>query len=174
MPEAPASFSRSKTELLRGAWRLPAIAARLALDSLSLFVLKTPVPRMLERIVLRPSRAEFHPPTPAERARLAQVWRVATLCLNYLFFSAKPCLRRCLLLLAWCRKRGVRATLVIGVAKHGAELKGHSWIELEGMAVHENPAHLKIYRPLITASSQEGLTFHSQPERDTQIAFSGC
>lgn len=90
MPEEPAPPIESRLVLLRGAWRVPVIALRLGLDSLSLFLLRTPVPAMLRRRLERPAGAAFHPPTVEERRQLGRLWRLCTLCLNYLFFLPAP------------------------------------------------------------------------------------
>lgn len=174
MPEEPAPPFEPRLVLLREAWRVPGILLRLGLDSLSLFVLRAPVPAMLQRLVDRPARAAFHSPTPAERGQLGRLWRLCTLCLNYLFFSSRPCLRRCLYLFAWCRKKGIQATLVIGVAKQDHDLQGHSWIELAGEPLYEDLERLGRYQPMITADSRGGLNFHSQPAREHPIALSDC
>ena len=174
MQEVSPTPSRSMLELIQGAWRLPGIAFLLAAYKASIFIIKTPVPQVLEKILVRRSETTFHNPTYAEQVQLGQLWRLSTLCLNYLFFSSKPCLCRCLFLLRWCCKRGIHANLVIGVAKDGAVLKGHSWIELEGTPFYEDSTLVKVYQPLITASSKVGISFNSKKQMVQGDAFPLC
>jgi hypothetical protein len=49
------------------------------------------------------------------------------------------CLAQSLTLLTWLRREGVPCALQIGVAKVGAELGAHAWIELDGVPVNDTP-----------------------------------
>jgi hypothetical protein len=174
MPYQPSDINRSKVELLKGAWRLPLIAFILTADHASLFWLNTPAPKLLRRILQSRPRADFHDPSPSEQEDLARLWRLATLCLRFLFFTSKPCLRRCLLLLRCCRRWGVRCGLVIGVSLNQGELKGHSWMLIGGRPFFELPESVSRYKPVLTAHSEGSLEYHFKNQSDRDYAAALC
>lgn len=57
----------------------------------------------------------------------------------------KPCLLRSYVLLNEALKRGISASICIGVLKDSDVLYGHSWIEVNGAPFMENPSLLKEY-----------------------------
>ena len=170
MPCDPAGINRSRAELIRGAWRLPWIAAVLIMDHIALFPLKTPAPKRLKNILRLEPKRDFHEPSRAECERLARVWRLAGFILRRVFRTSRPCLRRCMLVLRCCRRWGVCCGLVIGVDLQSGGLKGHSWIEFQGQPFLEDPASLMGFKPVLTAHSKGGMTYHFKGQRDRDYA----
>lgn len=62
---------------------------------------------------------------------------------------AGSCLSRSLTLLYLLRRRGVRGTLRIGVAKTNGRVDGHAWVEYHGRALNDSPSVALRYPPLI-------------------------
>lgn len=52
--------------------------------------------------------------------------------------DTSPCLVRCLVLYEICLRQKIPADLVIGAGKLGQELRGHAWIELNGLPYRES------------------------------------
>ena len=174
MPLDASPAFRSRLELVRRAWLLPWVAARLAAGQYALYLARRPVPEILEAVARRPAGGSFRAPTSAQRERLAVIRRLGTLCLRWLFFSSRPCLPRGLLLLGWCRDHGVLASLVIGVARQGAGLRGHCWLEIDGAPFFEDQSALAGFQPLIRASSRSGVSYAAQSAREDGHAIPLC
>lgn len=58
------------------------------------------------------------------------------------------CLHRSLVLHYWLRGDGLPSRLRIGVRSEGRSLQAHSWVELGGQAVNEQPAAVAAFTPL--------------------------
>jgi hypothetical protein len=61
------------------------------------------------------------------------------------------CLARSLALHWWLRSDGVPSSLKIGVAKEGAALRAHAWVDLDGVPVNGTPAEVAPFTPLTKA-----------------------
>lgn len=69
---------------------------------------------------------------------------------------AHNCLHRSLALQRMLLRRGVDARLRIGIGRKPALFPGHAWLEVEGLVVNDDPAHVSRYTPLnITESALE-------------------
>jgi hypothetical protein len=86
-----------------------------------------------------------HPASDQDRAVLQKAWRACNFFLNRILRTNKPCLRRTMVLYHWCRKHGVEAKLIVGFYKEGREIKGHSWLLLDGAPFNEDLEELKKY-----------------------------
>lgn len=62
------------------------------------------------------------------------------------------CLHRALALNYCLRRVGIPSSLRIGVRKEGAALRAHAWVELDGQLVHERPATVAAFTPLLRVS----------------------
>jgi hypothetical protein len=70
------------------------------------------------------------------------------------------CLARSLALHWWLRSEDLPSDLRIGVAKQGAALLAHAWVELGGSPVNERPAEVASFTPLTSMERSLG-TSHS-------------
>ena len=93
-----------------------------------------PLPRFLGMLRRYPTRSH---PSPA--VQTAELQRLAAA-----VFRRAPwrmtCLKQALVLLVLLRRRGLPATVRIGLATHGDALRAHAWIEHRGRVLLDDPA----------------------------------
>lgn len=115
----------------------------------SVLLLFRPVPQLIEAARKDLSPDSLREAQVDELIVLDKMWRGCGFILSRIFRSQKPCLRRSLVLHRWCCRRNIDATVVIGVHKNGRELKGHSWLIVNGQPFGERPDILAEYIPMI-------------------------
>jgi hypothetical protein len=73
--------------------------------------------------------------------------RLVSVTANNIPLKAK-CLKRCLVSLWILAGKGIRANLMIGVNKDGADLDAHAWLELDGQVLNESQNTKNEYKVL--------------------------
>ena len=68
---------------------------------------------------------------------------------------APTCLRRSVTLLRELRRRGMGATLHIGVRKTAGEVEAHAWVEVAGEVVNDDPDVVGTYLPMSTSRAEQ-------------------
>jgi hypothetical protein len=63
------------------------------------------------------------------------------------------CLHRSLVLNHWLLQEGLPSELLIGVRKEQQELKAHAWVELGGHVIHDSPAAIAQFTPLVSPTN---------------------
>lgn len=121
----------------------------LLLTYYSVLLLFIPVPKLIEAARRNLNQEQLREARADERVILDKMWRGCGFILSRIYRSDKPCLRRSLVLHRWCCRRNIDAALVIGFIKNGRELKGHSWLLLNGQPFGERAEDLLQYIPLI-------------------------
>ncbi len=109
----------------------------------SILLIFLPAPRIIGCFVK--VMTDKHSASDQDRVVLQKAWRACNYFLKRIFCSNKPCLRRTMVLYHWCRRHGVEAKLIVGFYKEGRELKGHSWLLLDGVPFNEDTEQLKKY-----------------------------
>ncbi|GAB4178181.1 MAG: hypothetical protein Kow0020_14210 [Wenzhouxiangellaceae bacterium] len=101
--------------------------------------------RRLRRLThrMRPSTAK--PPAPDRlAARVVALRRVSAR------LPGCYCLARSMALSWWLSARGVPHALRIGVRGNGRALHAHSWVEIDGVPVDDQPRNVSAFRHLTT------------------------
>lgn len=111
----------------------------------SLFLQFLPVPRLIESARRNLRQESLREADSSDKENLDKIWRGCGFILDRLFRTSKPCLRRTLVLHRWCCKQNIASTVVVGFLKNGRELKGHSWLLVNGEPFGERPADLERY-----------------------------
>lgn len=107
----------------------------------------TPVPSILSGLsALKKSERKT---TAEDWLMLDKMWRGCGFLLKKVFLTDKTCLKRTLVLYRWCCRQGLEARAVIGVCREGREIKGHSWLLIEGKPFHEEQAELEKFVPML-------------------------
>ena len=75
------------------------------------------------------------------------ITHLVSLSANNIPLKAK-CLKRCLVSLWILAGKGIRANLMIGVNKDGADLDAHAWLELDGQVLNESQNTKNEYKVL--------------------------
>lgn len=70
--------------------------------------------------------------------------------------TAPNCLERSLIAFRFLSELGARPTLVVGFKRHAGAVGGHVWVEVDGLAVGEDPPQSYGFAPL-TVFSPEGV-----------------
>ena len=99
----------------------------------------------------RPSRWLRRPTKPATSAPLS---RVATLAMQFdrlwpWIPRSGRCLPNSLLLIAFLRRHGIHADLVLGV--HTFPFEAHSWVEHGGVVLNDTIEHVRWFTPIVVA-----------------------
>jgi Transglutaminase-like superfamily len=68
---------------------------------------------------------------------------------------APTCLRRSVTLLRELRRRGLGATMHIGVRKTENKVEAHAWVEVAGEVVNDDPDVVGTYVPLSTSEAEQ-------------------
>jgi hypothetical protein len=68
------------------------------------------------------------------------------------------CLERGLVAYRYLSRAGAEPDLVIGVAKGTEGVRGHVWVTVDGRAVHDSPATLSGFEPILVVKSDGTLT----------------
>jgi len=116
--------------------------------TLDLWVLKKPLPKLLDKIEKRAGGLR-RPPEEKELETLHKIWRACGFFLCRCFRSHRPCLRRSLVLHAWARKRGIDTRFYLGVKKDASMLKGHAWLKLSGDPFRESRENIREYKVML-------------------------
>lgn len=109
--------------------------------------------RWRARETLAEALAEAAPLTARDRAATPECQRVVRALGRAAAHHLWPmtCLPRALALRRMLARRGIAATLRIGVRRAGASLAAHAWIEVSGNAIGEPEAIEERFRPLLPA-----------------------
>lgn len=113
--------------------------ASVSLLAISVALNRHPLPAVLMRL----SRGEpGQPPSPPAEA--IEGTRRLRRYLNFLLLSvlrtSRPCLRRTLVLFAYCRRAGLPVQIHIGVRPDRCSIQSHAWLTLNGNLFQEDPA----------------------------------
>jgi Transglutaminase-like superfamily len=138
---------------LRSAVKRPADAwllARILGWSLVLPLAKrlVPVPR-LTALMRTHARSATRDPEVEETVAALTAW----------VFKTRPrgsrdnCLERALVTYRYLCRAGARPELVMGVARGEAGVDGHAWVTVDGRPVHDDPAALEAFRPMLRFDS---------------------
>jgi hypothetical protein len=124
------------------AWLL----ARMTTWAPSLPVLKRvlPLPRLVALMAKEPRRSPRDPELERRIVRMARLvyrGRRGTFRDN--------CLERSLVTYRFLGRAGADPELVVAMSKGEDGLHGHVWVTVEGLPVHENPADLEAYLPVM-------------------------
>ncbi len=92
---------------------------------------RVPIPRLIEAFETKPARSQDG------QGQLDRVRWLTDAVLHRLFGGAY-CMKRTLILYRYARRFGLDPKVIFGVAKDGAGLKGHAWLEIEGKPYKEN------------------------------------
>ena len=103
----------------------------------------TPFSLLLQRISRLSRGARSAAPVPEAVPRLV---RFVTVAYEILPFSP-TCLRQSLVLHALLERRAVRSRVCLGVARDGAALDAHAWVETDGMGTDAGVARFRELRP---------------------------
>lgn len=87
--------------------------------------------------------------SPAEKEKLVKIYRAASFYLRRCLRTKRPCLRRALILYRWCRKRKIKAAIIIGVRKTDKELESHAWLEIGGKPFYDRPEVIETYTSIL-------------------------
>jgi transglutaminase superfamily protein len=141
---------------MRRAWRAlrscvssPADAwllARMTAWAPSLPVLKRvlPLPRLVALMAKEPRRPLRDPELERRIVRMARlVYRGRTGTFR------DNCLERSLVTYRFLGRAGADPELVVAMSKGDQGVHGHVWVTVEGLPVHEDPADLEIYVPVL-------------------------
>jgi len=113
--------------VLRAALLLPVVASMLRIKGFN-----------WTRSHVQGKRSKQIPTDRSDQLAAAEnITRLVFLTTNNLPFKAK-CLKRCLVSQWILSAKGIRADLIIGVNKDGADLDAHAWLELDGKVLHES------------------------------------
>lgn len=82
------------------------------------------------------------------REEIEVVGEMVILASRHYPFYQPTCLRRSLVLWYLLRRRGVPASLKLGVRATGGELEGHAWVEQDGHVVGDEPQIGQEYEPI--------------------------
>lgn len=89
------------------------------------------------------------PGTPSAvsvRGEVPRLMRFVTVAYEILPFPT-TCLRQSLVLYALLQRRAVRSRVCLGVARNGAALDAHAWVEADGMGTDAGVARFRELRP---------------------------
>ncbi len=115
--------------------------ACVSLLAVSVALTRHPLPAVLVR--LSREQPGQPPPPPAEVIEMTTRLRRY---LNFLLLSvlrtSRPCLRRTLVLFAYCRRAGLPVQIHIGVRLDDGSVQSHAWLTLDGNLFQEQPAVL--------------------------------
>lgn len=101
-----------------------------------------PLPRLVRFLCRRPSRG------PRRVAREARIVSLSErLCRGRL--RDATCLERSLLAYRFLAEAGAGPTLTVAVRPNGKSLEWHAWVTRDGHPVHETPASLSGYLPVV-------------------------
>jgi hypothetical protein len=78
------------------------------------------------------------------------------------------CLERGLVAYRYLARAGASPELVIGVAKSAQGVHGHVWVTIDGRAVHDSPATLAGFEPILVVKS-DGSLIGTPPPRATSF-----
>ena len=155
--------SRRATRALALAVRAPSdgwLAARMLAWRMILPALKylVPLPRLVDLMNARPRGAR----------RPAREQRVATLA-EQVFDrrrSSEDCLELSLVTYRYLAAAGADPRLVIAIRKDGRLARGHAWVTVDGVPVHDSPALLDDFASLVTFEA--GGRVHSEVAGDAK------
>lgn len=88
-------------------------------------------------------------PDQAFMRKLYKFHKAASFYLVKVFKDPNPCMIRSMLLYQMCLKHNIQARLVTGVAKEDSRLKGHSWLEIDGLPFNEDRDYLSKFSVMI-------------------------
>jgi Transglutaminase-like superfamily len=123
-----------------------------------------PLPRLLR--LMRPRKRT----TQRDRKR-----EVAIVSLAAWVFKTRPprardnCLERGLVVYRYLSRAGAGPELVIGAAKGVQGVHGHVWVTIDGRAVHDSPATLAGFEPILVVKS-DGSLIGTPPPRGASFS----
>ena len=132
--------------MARGVWRV-AVAAECLLTLVWMRILLRFRPRWVLRGVIAP-RVDGGDPTTDVAAIQAIFHRVCEAS-----WFGHTCMHRSLALQRILARRGIAATLQIGLGRRPQLLPGHAWLEVGGVIVNDHPDNVARYVPLTISES---------------------
>lgn len=148
-------MSRSRTHLtrLRSAVRRPADAWLLA--QILGWSLVLPVAKSLVSV---PRLTQLMRTDPRARSRDPE-WEETVVALTAWVFKTRPsnsrdnCLERALVTFRYLCRAGAQPEFVMGVGRGGEGVHGHAWVTVDGRPVHDKPAALAPFHPILRFKS---------------------
>lgn len=114
--------------------------------------------RRTQKLLLNlPLKIFTPPPSAPSLPFLQRIGRLVRIAGHHNIFPA-TCLTQSLTLWWLLRQMKISTDLRIGVIKSGHPFSAHAWVEFEGVALNDLPAHLQEYLPFNHSFASDGLT----------------